>query len=93
MEIKGSFLVNIKKNNSYSYFFSIEHNNDYYIIYKVYKLYNINVKIRNINNMSYILRTSNKKILNTIINHCILYPLQGEKSKLLDQFIKIFFYK
>jgi hypothetical protein len=91
MEIKGSFLVNIKKNSSYSYLFLIEHNCDYFILYKIYKLYNINVKIKNINNMSYILRTSNKNILNSIINHCVSYPLQGEKFKLLNQFIKMFY--
>ena len=61
------------------------------ILYKIYKLYNINVKIKNINNMSYTLKTFNKNNLNSIINHCISYPLQGEKSKLLNQFIKIFY--
>jgi len=91
MEIKSSFLLKIKMDNSYSYLFSIEHNQDYFVLYKIYKLYNINVNIKNINNMSYILKTSNKNILNNIINHCISYPLQGEKSKLLNQFIKIFY--
>lgn len=91
MEIKGYFLVNIKRDNSYSYSFYIEHNSDYYILYKIYKLYNINVKIKNINNMSYTLITFNKNILNSIINHCTSYPLQGEKFKLLNQFIKIFY--
>ena len=93
MEIKSSFLVNIKRNNSYSYFFSIEHNNDYYILYTLHKLYNVSVKIKNIKNISYVLRTSNKNNLNSIINHCISYPLLGEKSKLLDEFLKIFLYK
>jgi hypothetical protein len=91
MEIKGYFLINIKRDNTYSYSFYIEHNSDYYILYKIYKLYNINVKIKNINNMSYTLKTFNKNNLNSIINHCISYPLQGEKSKLLNQFIKIFY--
>lgn len=91
LEIKGYFLVNIKKDNTYSYSFFIEHNSDYYILYNIYKLYNINVKIKNINNMSYTLRTFNKNILNSILNHCISYPLQGEKSQLMNQFIKIFY--
>jgi LAGLIDADG endonuclease len=91
MEIKGFFLVNIKKDNSYFYSFSIEHNNDYFILYKLYELYNIKVKIKNINNMSYILRTHKKDILNKVISYYTLYPLQGEKFILLNEFIKVFY--
>ena len=91
METRAYFQLKIKKDSTYSYSFSIEHNNDYYILYKIHKLYNINVKIKNIKGMSYILKTSNKNILNSIINHCTSYPLQGEKFKLFNQFIKIFY--
>lgn len=91
MEIKGSFDVNIKKDSSYSYSFSIEHCNDYYIIYNIYKLYNLNVKIKDFNDMSIVLTTYKKDNLNNIISHCTSYPLQGEKSKKLSQFIKVFY--
>ena len=90
LEIKGSFLVNIKKDNYY-YSFSIEHYNDYFILYYIYHIYNINVKIKNINNMYYILRTSKKGTLNKIVSHCTSHPLQGEKSILLSEFIKVFY--
>ena len=91
MEIKGSFFVNIKKDSTYSYYFSIGHSNDYYIIYSIYKLYNINVKIQDFNDMSIVLTTYKKYNLNKIISHCTSYPLLGEKSKILSQFIKVFY--
>ena len=91
LEIKGIFNIKIKKGSYYYYSFSLEHSNDYYIIYNLYKLYNIKVKIKNIKNMSYLLKTYKKDALNKVISHCISYPLQGEKSILINQYIRIFF--
>jgi len=91
IETKGSFSVYIKKDNSYYYSFSIKHNNDYYILYSIYNLCNMTVKIKNIHDKSYFLKTYKKEIINKIINHCISYPLLGEKSKYINQFKKVFY--
>jgi hypothetical protein len=91
LEIKGYFNINIRKNGSYDFSFSIEHNNDYYILYNLYRLYNMKVIIKNINDISYLLMIYKKDSLNKIISHCISYPLQGEKSLLMRQFIEVYY--
>jgi heme/copper-type cytochrome/quinol oxidase subunit 1 len=85
LETKGDFLIN-KKGNPY---FSIRHENDYYLINSLKDFFDIKVKIINIYKTFYSIETYNKEGLNKIVNHCILYPLLGDKSRLLDKF-KVF---
>jgi Cytochrome C and Quinol oxidase polypeptide I/LAGLIDADG endonuclease len=85
LETKGNFLIN-KKGNPY---FSIRHENDYYLINSLKDFFDIKVKIINIYKTFYSIETYNKEGLNKIVNHCILYPLLGDKSRLLDKF-KVF---
>ena len=85
LETKGNFLIN-KKGNSY---FSIRHENDYYLINSIKDFFDIKVKIINIYKTFYSIETYNKEVLNKIVNHCTIYPLLGDKSRLLDKF-KVF---
>jgi len=85
LETKGDFLIN-KKGNPY---FSIRHENDYYLINSLKDFFDIKVKTINIYKTFYSIETYNKEVLNKIVNHCILYPLLGDKSRLLDKF-KVF---
>jgi hypothetical protein len=84
IEAKGSFLIN--KNNT----FWIEHNNDFYIMQAIKLFFNLNVIVKNPNKNFYSIEIYKKETLNRIINHCINYPLLGEKSQSLDKFIKAF---
>lgn len=85
LETKGDFLIN-KKGNPY---FSIRHADDYYLINSIKDFFDIKVKIISICKTFYSIKTYNKEVLNKIVNHCILYPLLGDKSRLLDKF-KVF---
>lgn len=51
--------------------------------------FNLSVMVRNPYKNYYLLETYKKEALNRIINHCIYYPLLGEKSQSLDKFIKV----
>jgi LAGLIDADG endonuclease len=52
--------------------------------------FNLNVIVKNPNKNFYSIEIYKKETLNRIINHCINYPLLGEKSQSLDKFIKAF---
>jgi hypothetical protein len=46
--------------------------------------------VRNAKTNFYSIETYKKESLNTIVSHCLNYPLLGEKSKSLDIFIEAF---
>ena len=85
LEVKGCFSVKVKKNNS----FSIGQSDDYYILEIIKKYLNLNVTVRrNPRKEYYFLETYKENNLNMIIDHCVTYPLLGNKFKTLDIFIK-----
>ena len=84
LEVKGCFSVKVKKNNS----FSIGQSYDYYILEIIKKYLNLNVTVRNPRKEYYFLETYKENNLNMIIDHCVTYPLLGNKFKTLDIFIK-----
>ena len=84
IEVKGCFSVKVKKNNS----FSIGQSDDYYILEIIKKYLNLNVTVRNLGKEYYFLETYKENNLNMIIDHCVTYPLLGNKFKTLDIFIK-----
>jgi hypothetical protein len=86
IEAEGSFSIKINNKNS----FSISLNNDYYLLQAIKLFFNSSVKVKNPYSKFYILETYKRETLNTIINHCINYPLLGDKSQALDRFIKVF---
>lgn len=85
IEVKGDFSVRTSNNNS----FSIGQNDDYYMLQSIKTYFNLNVMIRNTKKDFYSLETYNKRTLSTIINHCVKYPLLGNKSQSLKKFIKV----
>ena len=87
IEAEGCFSVRINKNNS----FSIGQNNDYYLLQAIKEFFDLSTTIRNPKNNFYLLETYKKKTLVTIINHCIKFPLLGNKSQSLNKFIKTLF--
>jgi len=84
IEAEGCFSIRANKNHS----FSIGQNDDYYLLENIKVFFNLNVMVRNPYKDFFSLETYNKDTLNRIIDHCINYPLLGEKSQSLDKFIK-----
>lgn len=78
---KGCFSIREKGNHS----FLIGHNNDYYLLDAIKNFFNLNVKIKikKKNRTFYSVETYKKETLNKIINHCLYYPLLGEKAALV----------
>ena len=76
IEAEGCFSI---RNNSNIYSFSIGQNNDKYILEKIKTHFNIFNQIRNINDKFWFIEVYRKTILINIINHCLNYPLLGEK--------------
>ena len=86
IEAEGCFSLRLKQNHS----FSIEQNEDYYLLHAINKFLNLSVMIRNPNKKIFLLESYKKETLHRIINHCKSYPLLGEKAQSLDKFIKVF---
>ena len=86
IEAEGCFSIRQKQNHS----FSISQKNDYYLLGAIKEFYGINNIIRNPKENFFLLETYKRENLNKIINHCISYPLLGEKSKSLSKFIEVF---
>lgn len=63
---------------------------DYYLLISIKNFLNFSVKVKKKNSRKtfYYLESYKKETLKNIINHCISYPLLGEKYKSLDNFIK-----
>lgn len=86
IEAKGCFSVRVSNNNS----FSIQHNDDLYILQAIKNFFNLTVMIRNPYKNLYCLETYKKETLSSIINHYVNYPLLGNKSQSLHIFINRF---
>lgn len=85
IEAEGCFTIRASKNH----FFSIGHNDDYYIIQAIKTFFSLSVMVRNSNKNFYSIETYKKETLNTIISHCMCYPLLGEKLNSLKNFVKV----
>jgi hypothetical protein len=87
IEAEGYF--NIRKlTNKHS--FSISQNNDKYLLEAIKNHFTINNKIRKINDKFWFIEVYRKLALKKIINHCINYPLLGEKKLSLTKFRDLF---
>jgi hypothetical protein len=76
IEAEGCFSIrNVSKNHS----FSIGQKNDKYILDAIKSHFDIQNDIRKINNKFWLIEIYRKLTLIKIINHCVNYPLLGEK--------------
>jgi hypothetical protein len=75
IEAEGRFSIRTKSNHS----FSIATNEDKYLIDKIKSHFEIKSQLRNIKQRFWFIETYRKSTLVNIINHCIKYPLLGEK--------------
>jgi len=87
IEAEGCFVIRDKSNN---HSFSICENNDKYILEAIKNHFDIKNKIRKINNKFWFIEIYRKLILIKIINHCINYPLLGEKILSFTKFRDLF---
>jgi hypothetical protein len=87
IEAEGCFLIKEKSNN---HSFSISQNNDKYILEAIKNHFDIKNQIRKINNKFWFIEIYRKLILIKIINHCINYPLLGEKILSFTKFRDLF---
>ena len=81
IEAEGCFSI---RNKGYSSF-SISQNNDTYILDVIKNFFNIENKIRNPYSNFYLIETSKKATLISIVGHCDNYPLLGHKSQSLNK--------
>jgi uncharacterized protein (DUF433 family) len=84
IEAEGCF--SLRKTNNHS--FSIGQNDDIYLIEAIKQYFKVTNQIRNPYGKFYSLEVYKKETLLKIINHCINYPLLGEKLKSLNKFNK-----
>lgn len=84
VEAKGCFYIRQNKNHS----FSIELNDDFYILDNIKEFFNLSVTIKNPEKNFYTLESYKKDSLYRIISHFSYYPLLGEKSISLNKLIK-----
>ena len=89
IEAKGCFSIR-KTSNKHS--FSIELTEDQYILDKIKSQFNITNKVRTIKNRNRIIEIYSKITILKIINHCIEYPLLGEKLISMNKFRNIFIF-
>ena len=82
IEAEGCF--SIRKSNNHS--FSIGQNDDIYLIEAIKQYFEATNRVRNPLGNFYSLEVYNKEILLKIINHCIKYPLLGEKLESFKKF-------
>jgi len=87
IEAKACFSIRLTtKNHS----FSIELIDDKYILEKIKSQFNIKNQIRKIDDRLWNIEIYHKLILINIINHCIQYPLFGEKLLSFTKFRSLF---
>jgi hypothetical protein len=84
IEAEGCFCIRKNKNHS----FSIGQNHDLYLINAIKNYFLATNKVRNPINNFYILEIYKKEVLERIKDHCILYPLLGEKTISFKYFYK-----
>lgn len=90
IEAEGSFSIRTTSNN---HSFSIGQNDDKYILDKIKNHFNITRKsqqVRKINDRFWLIEVYKKSTLINIINHCIEYPLLGEKILSFTKFRDLF---
>ena len=87
IEAEGCFSIRTSSNNQS---FSIGQNNDKYIIDKIKSHFNILNQVRKINNRFWFIEVYRKSVLINIVNHCIEYPLLGEKLLSFTKFRNLF---
>jgi hypothetical protein len=87
IEAEGCFVIRDKSNN---HSFSICQNNDKYILEAIKIHFDIKNQIRKINNKFWFIEIYRKWILIKILNHCINYPLLGEKILSFTKFRDLF---
>lgn len=83
IEAKGYFFT---RKSGY-HFFSIEQNEDFYLLVNIKKFFNLTVTIKNTSKKIFFIECYKKESLNTIVNHFTYHPLLGEKSKSYYEFI------
>lgn len=87
IEAEGCFSVRTNQNN---HSFSIGLNKDKYILDYIKNYFNISNQVRIINNKFWFIEVYRKSVLLNIINHCIKYPLLGEKILSFNKFKVLF---
>ena len=87
IEAEGCFSIRTTSNN---HSFSIGQNDDKIIVDKIKNHFNITNQIRNIKNRFWFIEVYKKSTLINIINHCIEYPLLGEKLLSFTKFRDLF---
>jgi len=87
IEAEGCFCIRANNNHS----FSIGQNDDFYLINAIKKFFLATNKIRNPSKNFYLLEVYKKEVLKKINNHCLDYPLLGEKSNSFKKFKLNFF--
>jgi hypothetical protein len=87
IEAEGCFSI---RKTSKNHSFSIGQNNDKYILEMIKTHFFIKNNIRLINNKFWFIEVYNKLILINIINHCLQFPLLGEKALSLSKFRDLF---
>jgi len=85
IEAEGCFSIRINKNHS----FSIGQNNDFYLLNAIKQYFEASNKVRHSNKDFYLLEIYKKEILDKIIDHCLNFPLLGNKALSLNKFIKV----
>lgn len=90
IEAEGCFSIRIKSNHS----FSIGQNDDKYLLDTIKTHFEIKSQVtlreRKINQRFWFIETYRKSTLVNIINHCIKYPLLGEKVLSFTKFKNLF---
>ena len=87
IEAEGSFSIRTISNN---HSFSIGQNDDKFILDKIKNHFYITNQVRKINDRFWIIEVFKKSTLINIINHCIEYPLLGEKILSFNKFRDLF---
>ena len=87
IEAEGCFSIRTNHNN---HSFSIGQNKDKYILDYIKNYFNISNQVRNINNKFWLIEVYRKSVLIKIVDHCIKYPLLGEKILSFNKFKGLF---
>lgn len=87
IEAEGYFSVKTNHNN---HSFTIGHKKDKYLLDYIKNYFNISNQVRIINNKFWFIEVYRKSVLLNIIDHCIKYPLLGEKILSFNKFKVLF---
>lgn len=87
IEAEGCFSI---RNTSNNHSFSIGQTNDKYILDAIKNHFDIQNEVRKLNNNFWLIEIYRKLTLIKIINHCINYPLLGEKTISFAKFRDLF---